>query len=60
MVGIPLKKGQRVRLETPGGGGYGQPSERPAAQVARDVSLGYIDAAAADEAYGTAWREVDQ
>ena len=60
MVGIPLKKGQRVRLETPGGGGYGQPSERPAAQVARDVSLGYIDAAAADEAYGTAWREVEQ
>ena len=60
MVGIPLKKGQRVRLETPGGGGYGQPPERPAAQVARDVSLGYIDAAAADEAYGTAWREVDQ
>ncbi|MGB2201401.1 MAG: hydantoinase B/oxoprolinase family protein [Pseudooceanicola atlanticus] len=60
MVGIPLKKGQRVRLKTPGGGGYGQPSERPAAQVARDVSLGYIDAAAADEAYGTAWREVEQ
>ena len=58
MVGIQLKKGQRVRLETPGGGGYGAAAKRPAEEVARDVALGYIAADAADDAYGTAWREV--
>ena len=28
MVGIHLKRGQAVRLETPGGGGYGDPARR--------------------------------
>ncbi|MCP5089092.1 MAG: hydantoinase B/oxoprolinase family protein, partial [Rhodobacteraceae bacterium] len=42
MVGIKLKKGQRVRLETPGGGGYGLPFEREPAAVARDVALGFV------------------
>jgi len=58
MVGIPLKRGRKVRLETPGGGGYGNPAERPADAVARDVALGYITEEAADRDYGTAWREV--
>jgi len=57
MVGIPLKHGQRVRLETPGGGGFGPPSARDPARVAHDVRLGYVTAAAADTAYGKAWRE---
>ena len=30
MVGIPLERGERVRLETPGGGGYGDAGERAA------------------------------
>ncbi len=42
MVGIQLKKGQRVRLETPGGGGYGRAEERDDAARARDVALGYV------------------
>ncbi len=42
MVGIKLKKGQCVRLETPGGGGYGLPFEREPAAVARDVALGFV------------------
>jgi N-methylhydantoinase B len=42
MVGIKLQKGQRVRLETPGGGGYGSPLERDPQAVARDVQLGYV------------------
>jgi N-methylhydantoinase B len=42
MVGIKLKQGQRVRLETPGGGGYGSPLERDPQAVARDVQLGYV------------------
>jgi N-methylhydantoinase B len=57
MVGIKLKQGERVRLETPGGGGYGPTSERPARAVARDVALGYLGAEEADAAYGLAWRE---
>jgi N-methylhydantoinase B len=58
MVGIDLTKGQRVRLETPGGGGFGSASARDPALVARDVRLGYVTAAAADDAYGNAWRKV--
>ena len=42
MVGIQLKQGQRVRLETPGGGGYGDVRERDPELVRRDVALGYI------------------
>lgn len=35
---IPLKPGDRVEVMTPGGGGYGNPLERDAALVARDVA----------------------
>ena len=57
MVGIPLKRGQRVRLETPGGGGYGQPEDRAPDAVARDVALGFLSETLADQTYGPAWRE---
>ncbi|MDO9525125.1 MAG: hydantoinase B/oxoprolinase family protein [Gemmobacter sp.] len=57
-VGIRIAKGERVRLETPGGGGYGPAAARDPAQVSRDVSLGYLTEGAADTAYGTAWRGV--
>jgi N-methylhydantoinase B len=52
MVGIRLEKGQRVRLETPGGGGYGPVAERDPEAVARDVRLGYVTAEAAVRDYG--------
>lgn len=58
MVGINLKQGQSVRLDTPGGGGYGTPSKRPPESVARDVAAGYITAEKATEDYGSAWQEV--
>lgn len=58
MVGIPLKRGQTVRLETPGGGGFGPAAARDPARVARDVRLGYVTAEAADADYGNGWREV--
>lgn len=51
MVGIHLDRGQRVRLETPGGGGYGVPVERDPNAVAEDVRLGYVSARAAAERY---------
>ncbi|PHP68908.1 hydantoin utilization protein B [Zhengella mangrovi] len=52
MIGIKLKQGQKVRLETPGGGGHGDPGKRPAAAIARDVRLGYVSPEAAERDYG--------
>ncbi|SHH94186.1 hydantoinase B/oxoprolinase family protein [Marivita hallyeonensis] len=58
MLGIKLTKGQAVRLDTPGGGGYGPASDRDPQLVARDVALGYLTADLATELYGSAWQEV--
>ena len=58
MRGIKLRQGQAVRLETPGGGGYGPPSERALEDIARDVARGLVSAENADQTYGTDWREV--
>ena len=52
MVGMHLTCGQRVRLEAPGGGGYGDPFERVPETVQRDVALGLVTPDAAREAYG--------
>jgi N-methylhydantoinase B len=41
MVGIKLKRGQRLRIESPGGGGYGPAAERAPDAIARDLALGY-------------------
>jgi N-methylhydantoinase B len=54
MVGLSIKRGERVRLETPGGGGYGDPHERVPETVCRDVRLGYISVDAARREYGIA------
>ena len=51
MVGIHLNKGQRIRLETPGGGGYGSALERDPSLVADDTRLGYITSASALKEY---------
>ncbi len=48
---VKIAKGRRVRLETPGGGGWGVPDARPAETVARDVRLGYVTPQAARERY---------
>lgn len=53
MVGIKLAQGQKVRLETPGGGGYGDVLERAPDAVAEDVRLGYVSADAAAKTYRT-------
>jgi N-methylhydantoinase B len=49
---IPLKAGDRVRVRTPGGGGYGEPLERDPALVARDVALGRYTVEEADALFG--------
>ena len=48
---VKIRRGQRVRLETPGGGGFGDPAERDPALVARDVRLGYVTVDAAERDY---------
>ncbi len=58
MRGIKLAQGQAVRLETPGGGGYGPAAQRAPAAVARDVALGLLTEDAASRLYGDAWKEV--
>lgn len=57
MRGIRLRQGQAVRLETPGGGGYGPSSDRAPADVAQDVARGLVSGDEADRIYGTGWRE---
>ena len=42
IVGVKLKRGQTVRIDTPGGGGYGKPGERSNALREADKTLGYV------------------
>ncbi|MFZ4530196.1 MAG: hydantoinase B/oxoprolinase family protein [Alsobacter sp.] len=51
---VTIRQGQRVRLETPGGGGHGDPLARAPERVARDVRLGYLSAPAAERDYAVA------
>ena len=43
MHGIRLAQGERVRLETPGGGGWGAPARRSGEQRAQDQAMGYVN-----------------
>lgn len=51
---IPLKPGDRVRVGTPGGGGYGDPRERAPEAVEEDVRLGRYTSDEAKALFG--WR----
>ena len=51
-VTVTLPKGGRIRIETPGGGGYGPPLERDGQQIVDDVRSGKISERAARELYG--------
>jgi N-methylhydantoinase B len=42
VTGVALRAGRRVRLQTPGGGGWGEAHARDAAATARDLILGYV------------------
>ncbi|MBV8767889.1 MAG: hydantoinase B/oxoprolinase family protein [Hyphomicrobiales bacterium] len=47
-----VPEGRKVMLALPGGAGYGPASERPRAEVLRDLALGYISSDTAKEIYG--------
>ena len=54
---VKIRCGQKVRLETPGGGGFGDPAQRDPALVARDVRLGYVSREAARRDYKVVLRD---
>ena len=47
-----LKAGDAFTIRSGGGGGYGDPFERPVAQVREDVRQGYVSVTAAKALYG--------
>ena len=51
--------GARVEMAFPGGAGYGDPSDRDAEAIKRDLALGYITADAARDVYGLSVAEID-
>lgn len=51
VTGVHVAAGGRVRLESPGGGGWGDPARRDPALVARDVRRGLVSREAARETY---------
>jgi N-methylhydantoinase B len=54
---IKIRRGQKVRLETPGGGGFGDPAAREPERVARDVRLGYVSRRVAIDDYKVVLRD---
>ena len=55
--GVPMAAGDVLRLETPGGGGFGNPRERPLQLVIEDLKLGYYDQRTAETEYGVMSRD---
>ena len=49
---IPVGPGDHIRVQTSGGGGYGDPLKREPAKVAADVQFGYVSREAAERDYG--------
>ena len=56
----PLRTGDAFRLDTPGGGGYGDPFERDPERVFADVREGYITGRAAERDYGVVMVETER
>ncbi|GGK17511.1 hydantoinase B/oxoprolinase family protein [Salinarimonas ramus] len=54
ITGVRIEAGGRVRLESPGGGGWGDPRRRAPSAVARDVANGLVSVDAARQDYAVA------
>lgn len=57
VTGVKLTRGRRIRLETPGGGGWGDPSTRSPDKVAQDVRQGFVSLMEAQATYRVSLRE---
>ena len=53
-----VPNGRKVMLAFPGGGGYGEPSDRDPALVKRDLARGYISAETAAHDYGLSVEDI--
>ena len=54
-TGRNVRAGERIVMQSAGGGGYGDPMDRNPELVAADVAVGYVTAEAAKDAYGVAF-----
>ncbi|MGH8870135.1 MAG: hydantoinase B/oxoprolinase family protein [Actinomycetes bacterium] len=52
----PVRAGEVIRIRTTGGGGWGDPLERPVQQVVRDVTWGKVSVVGAYDDYGVVLR----
>jgi N-methylhydantoinase B len=48
---VKVRRGLKVRLESPGGGGFGDPRSRDPERVVRDIRLGYVSRGSAERDY---------
>ena len=48
---IKLKEGDEVMIQSPGGGGYGPPADRPPEAIEEDIRQGFVSAEAARQLY---------
>jgi N-methylhydantoinase B len=53
----PVRAGEVIRIRTTGGGGWGDPLDRPYHEVLRDVRWGKVSVAGAREDYGVVLRD---
>src|SRR3546814_4739494 len=51
---IEIRAGDRVRVSTPGGGGFGDPKRRDPALIARDIERGYYTPEQIRQRFGVA------
>ena len=58
--GVQLKAGDILRIETPGGGGFGHPFDREPERVLEDVVNGLVTPAKALEDYGVVLADHDE
>lgn len=55
---VPMKTGDQVSLQSPGGGGFGSPKERPIEAVQADLNAGLISVETAKREYGVKAKRV--
>jgi N-methylhydantoinase B len=58
-IGVKVRRGERIRYFSGGGGGYGDPLDREKELVLADVADGLLSEQAANKQYGVVVRETD-